>query len=183
MQIDSAKAEEEKQRVLNTLGQYYNDFQARINYLEANPDDPEYWTLPYLKMLRQEKVQQLAENEEKALEEALKLSEDEYDRAMKKWETIGYVTSDIAGILGIPEGTKTSDYQKVLYDINKPYTTKSSGSGGSGKTSASTINSITNKAMQMLKDGYFTNAVQGYILAQNISEQEQYNIMTNLGLI
>jgi rubrerythrin len=97
---------------MQDVGQYSNDFQDRINFLEqTNPTDP---TLPYLKQAREQKIATMIEAQQK-------ISEQEREVAFDLFDKLGKANSYIAQTLGIPQGTTTMDYNKMLYTINKPY--------------------------------------------------------------
>ena len=104
------------------------------------------------------------------------------------YDTMGYLTKENELALKDKQ-MDINNTQSLIKDRN------SSGSG-TKPTSASTINSIINTANKMLNeredvfgDGsvyrnlYDDNAVKAYILSQNITDEEQYNILSNLGLI
>lgn len=104
---DIAAADKELQGQIETIGQYYNDFQAEINRREAiNPNDP---LIPYLKAARAQKIAQMKEDEKTENEKAI-------SRAFEIWQVLGYATPEIAAILGIPEGAKTAEYADMLAD-------------------------------------------------------------------
>lgn len=104
------------------------------------------------------------------------------------YDTMSYLTKENQLALKDKQ-MDINNTQSLIKDRN------SSGSG-TKPTSASTINSIINTANKMLNeredvfgDGsvyrnlYDDNAVKAYILSQNITDEEQYNILSNLGLI
>ena len=88
-----------------------------------------------------------------------------------------------------------SNAQSLISNRNSGGSTSGS-SGGTKATSASTLNSIINTANKMLneredvfgdgsiyRNAYGENDVKAYILSQNITDEEQYNILSSLGLI
>lgn len=119
---------------------------------------------------------------------------------------VGY-TSAITGIpveylydtksaLELETKLKNAQTQASINNTNSLIKDRNSSGSGTKPTSASTINSIINTANKMLNeredvfgDGsvyrnlYDDNAVKAYILSQNITDEEQYNILSNLGLI
>ena len=83
-----------RKQFIDTIGQYANDYQARINELQNDGDPTNDWQIPYLKTARQGKI----------------------DDAMAKWQEQGYVSEDIAAALGKPVGTMTEAYKLKLQD-------------------------------------------------------------------
>ena len=69
-----------RKQFIDTIGQYANDYQARINELQNDGDPTNDWQIPYLSTARQGKI----------------------DDAMAKWQEQGYVIEDIASALGKP---------------------------------------------------------------------------------
>jgi hypothetical protein len=55
-QTNQREQEVARQRELDTLGQYSNDFQAEINRRQATPDTADDWLIPYLTEARQGKI-------------------------------------------------------------------------------------------------------------------------------
>ena len=116
-----------------------------------------------------------------------------------------YNPETAAAALGVPQSQLQDfvDYIKRVRQLEISNTQSlisnrnNGGSSGSGeKTSASVINNIINTANKMLNeredvfgDGsiyrnvYDEDAVKAYILSQNITDEEQYNILSNLKLI
>ena len=87
-------ADELRKQFIDTIGQYSNDYQAKINELQNDGDPTNDWQIPYLKTARQGKI----------------------DDAMAKWQEQGYVSEDIAAALGKPVGTMTEAYKLKLQD-------------------------------------------------------------------
>ena len=83
-----------RKQFIDTIGQYANEYQARINELQNDGDPSNDWQIPYLKTARQGKI----------------------DDAMAKWQEQGYVSEDIAAALGKPVGTMTEAYKLKLQD-------------------------------------------------------------------
>ena len=83
-----------RKQFIDTIGQYANDYQARINELQNDGDPTNDWQIPYLSTARQGKI----------------------DAANAKWQEQGYVSEDIAAALGKPVGTMTQAYKLKLQD-------------------------------------------------------------------
>jgi hypothetical protein len=97
----SQSREQNFQRELQTLGQYYNDFQQEINNREAvNPNDP---LIPFLKIARNEKISSINESQMNQMERLQK-------NAMDLWKVTGVADDYVSEILGIPVGTQTVDF-------------------------------------------------------------------------
>jgi len=143
---------------IDTVGAYYNDYQAEINRrMTANPNDP---LIPYLQMARQQKLEQ-----EKASKEAervakskaesetqsaqIKYAQDLWNNALDLWKIRGIADSNISSILGVPAGSKTADYNlasiKSNYDANKPYYAPAKSSSSSSSSSATTNKNALSK--------------------------------------
>lgn len=103
------------------------------------------------------------------------------------YDTMGYVTKENELAL--------KDKQMDISNTQSLINSRKDSSGSKG-TSASLLNSIINTATKMLneredvfgdgkiyRNAYDANDVKAYILSQNISDEEQYNILNNLGLI
>jgi len=86
-----------RKQFIDTIGQYANDYQARINELQNDGDPTNDWQIPYLSTARQGKI----------------------DAANAKWQEQGYVSEDIAAALGKPVGTMTEAYKLKLQDAAK----------------------------------------------------------------
>lgn len=119
-QLQQVLAEQEKAQAsdIANINRYYQDYQAEINRRSAiNPNDP---LIPYLQVARQEKIA----NQQASYSTA---QANEVKNALALFDKIGYADSYISSILGIPVGTKTQDYIKTIYSINKPYYKQTSG--------------------------------------------------------
>lgn len=191
---ENAKKEAEKklERETSTINQYYSDFTAEIQRREAL--DPNDELIPYLKIARQQKINDL---ENRQREETKELEKAQYDRAYKIFQDIGIVTEELAPILGLPVGTTTNSYRNtssIISNRNKTSSSGGSSSGGTKETSTSTLNTIVNNVQKMLSEtetilgGDITRAkysepdVIAYVLSQNISTQEKMDIIQNFGL-
>jgi hypothetical protein len=117
------------QQQAKTLAQaHYNDIQGYINTLQ--PNDP---LIPYLQAERQAKIQNdgLDQNGFKLPIAPKQMS---YTDALNTWKAYGIASQEIANILGVPVGAKTTDYQEMQYSTGKPYFAPKSTSGsGSGE--------------------------------------------------
>ena len=87
-------ADELRKQFIDTIGQYSNDYQAKINELQNDGDPANDWQIPYLATGRQGKI----------------------DDANVKWQDQGYVSEDIAAALGQPVGTMTQAYKLKIQD-------------------------------------------------------------------
>lgn len=84
---------------------HYNDIDAYIKTL--NPNDP---MIPYLQAARQQKIQDQAEQAAAQAAAASEAEQQRYKNAFDMWKTYGTATADIAGVLGVPVGARTADY-------------------------------------------------------------------------
>lgn len=150
-----------KQDFIANITQFAGNYQAKINEVKNDGDTSNDWQLDPLQAARQGKLtdansqyqQQgyVSEDIAQALGKPVgtmteaykqqvssaqataqaKADATTYDRAWQQFEKLGYVTADIAQILGLPVNTTTAAYKKIQYDLNKPYyAPKSSGSNG-----------------------------------------------------
>ena len=171
-------------------GMYADDYTAEIQRLQAdNADGKNDAKIAYLMELRRQKIASQDETETKATQQRV-------ENALNLWKMYGVATREIADILGVPEGAKTSDYQNVISQIANRNKTSSGGgsSGGTKGTSTSTLNTIVNNVQKMLSetekifDGDITRAkysepdVIAYVLSQNIPTEEKMSIIQNFGL-
>lgn len=187
------------QQALNAYQNYLNNKTSYNQWAtthNANRYDTSVEQTRNNKIYQDNKTQQDWQNQRYDEEVERQKKEAEINRIRELYENGQITKAYAAAQLGIPEEnlydtfgytTKVNDLElkAAQADINKVNRTNTGGSGGGngGSTSPSTINSITNNAIKMMTDGYFNDAVRGYILSQNITEQEQYNILSNLGLI
>jgi len=116
---NTAKAEKEKSDFVNTIGQYYDNYQSQIDKITNDNDTTNDWQLPFLKAARVEKQQAQAAATQTAQAKAIADQKAEtkavYDAALKRWETAGYVVTDAdAKILGVAKGSKTESYAKAI---------------------------------------------------------------------
>lgn len=109
--------QDQRQNEINLLGQYSNDYMARINQVQNDNNFNNDWEIPYLTMLRNDKIS--GQNQAKA-EANSQLNK----QAMDMFTKLGYANGWVAEALGLPEGTKTASYSNQL--------SKNTGSGGSG---------------------------------------------------
>lgn len=86
----------------------YSDIAAEINRRTAiNPNDP---IIPYLAAARQDKINAQAKAEQAAQSAKTAAEQQAYKNALDIWKVSGTATADIAGILGVPVGARTADY-------------------------------------------------------------------------
>lgn len=101
--------EQKRAREIETLGQYGDNYALEIQQrTAANPSDP---YIPYLKMLRQQKVSGMATSQAEAEQQA-------------------FLNSIKSGELGLKQAGYNLDAMKTNYDISKPYYNPNSGGGG-----------------------------------------------------
>ena len=111
---DTRAAEEKKvSDFLSTIGQYSDNYQARINEVTSDNDPTNDFEESYLKAYRQEKIANMqaaqAEAEAKAAEAKTKAEQEQYDREMKMWITEGTASRDYPAI-GVKKDARTADY-------------------------------------------------------------------------
>jgi peptidoglycan hydrolase-like protein with peptidoglycan-binding domain len=100
-----------KQNYLDTIGQYSNDYQARINQVQNDNDPSNDWEVPYLTSARQDKITAQKAAEAKAAEAKSAAEQQQWENAMAAWKQSGTVSSKaMADILGVPVGSRTADY-------------------------------------------------------------------------
>jgi hypothetical protein len=115
---DAEALDKEKAEFVNTIGQYYADYQSQIDKLTNDNDTSNDWQLPYLKAARAEKVaaQEAAQAtaQAKAAADQNAQSKAMYDDAFNRWKTSGKVlTQADANILGVPVGSQTEAYTQA----------------------------------------------------------------------
>lgn len=104
--------ENDYERYLDSLDQYnknrefeYKKFTDEKDYEDSQKErEQEYEYL--MKKLENEAL----ENSRKWKQQEVENEQKEIEKALKKWETMGYLDEESAEILGLPAGTRTSDY-------------------------------------------------------------------------
>lgn len=137
-QIEDLKTKEaeDKQMALDTIGKYSQDYTQGIYDIRDDGDPSNDFMIPYLEAARADKV---AGIEASKAESAI--AEREY--AMDVWKMTGVADSWVADTLGVPQGTRTSDYlfKAAQLDLDRQREARiasgGSGSGGSGGGSPS----------------------------------------------
>jgi hypothetical protein len=119
---DIAARDKEFQKQIDTIGQYYQNYQAEIDRREAiDPNDP---LIPYLKIAKAQKIAGMDEAE-------LTAKDKEYKKAFDLWVELGESTPEIEQILGLQPNTRTAKYADMLTD-NARMAKSGSGSSKSG---------------------------------------------------
>jgi hypothetical protein len=158
-ELKTKMTEDERQRFIDTIGRYSNDYTAQRNLIANDGDTSNDWQIPYLEnAANQKRADAQAKFQEQGyvsediraalglpigtMTEAYKLKvqeaakQTEVQNALKLFDQLGYVTPQIAAILsayGLPVDAKTLDKIKADYTVGKPYSGGSGGgSGGSG---------------------------------------------------
>jgi len=150
------------QKKLDTINQHSNNFAAEIQRIQATPDTDDDALIPYLQSARQMKI--AAQESAKSTQAA-----DLYDKAMETFKQLGVASGWVASALGLPEGSKSQDYIKTLYDINKPY--YSPNSGGSG---GATDNQKFNQLMSIWNyTGFAPAGLEGWGIEQGTPIKEK----------
>lgn len=72
--------------------------------------------------------------EQDTLDRQYKQDADSYNRAMDRWQMLGYLDEEGARALGIPAGTQTSDYRFKLASAARASSGGGGGSSGGGKS-------------------------------------------------
>jgi len=127
--------EKEKQKMLDTIGQYSSDYQAKINEFTNDKDTSNDWMIPYLQTARQDKIS--GQNSANATGQ-----QKAYESAFDMFKELGYATPEIASILGIPQGTKSESYTNMMSDNSRT----------SSKAKAETSKELTLSQKQALGD-------------------------------
>lgn len=143
---DARTAEEtERQRYIDTVGQFYENYQAEYNKIRDDGDPSNDWKLPIIAAARQEKIQTQNSSTAAAQGKA-------YENALALWKTLGTATPEIAKTLGVPVNAKTSDYNIDLIsaDIAKM---NASTSRMNADTAAANASSSKTKAADIDKMG------------------------------
>ena len=114
---------------IETINQYYNDYQAKIDEIVASPDTSDDALIPYLKAARQKKLQEMEQAKQEASQKA-------YDNAYKLWQAGATLSPEQYKLLGIPANSISNNTQKTEYSTSKPYYKPASGNtgGSSGLT-------------------------------------------------
>lgn len=155
---DARTAEEtERQRYIDTIGQFYENYQAEYNKIRDDGDPSNDWQLPIIAAARQEKMQGQNAASSAAQGKA-------YENALALWKTLGTATPEIANILGVPVNAKTSDYNIDLIsaDIAKM---NAATSRMNANTSAQKVADLTTLGTPEQLN-YFNNAFN-YLLEKN----------------
>lgn len=116
--------ENEYERYLDSLNQYnkdrefdYKQFTDEMDYKASEKaGEQEYEYL--MKKLENEAL----ENSRKWEQQKYENEQSEIEKALKKWETLGYLDAESAKILGLPVGTHTTDYDYKKAQQYKIYT-------------------------------------------------------------
>lgn len=126
-QLASNEEETNRQRFIDTIGQYSGDYQAQINSVLGDNDPSNDWQADYLTSARQNKIAGIEQSElsnQQAQQEAYADYEQQvYSRAIQKWDKGIALNAEEAQVLGLSPGAR------------KPVKTSSSGSSSSGSTS------------------------------------------------
>jgi hypothetical protein len=115
-EITAAKADKanlenrERTDFLNTIGQYGENYQARINEIANDGDPSNDYQISYLKIARQEKIANQKAAEEKAAVAKTEAEAQMYKDTLELWKEYGVATQQIADIIGVPVGAVTADY-------------------------------------------------------------------------
>lgn len=192
------------------LDAYMNNLDKQVGYnqwaqqFNANREDTMAEQAYRDKVYADQMAQQTLENQwyKKSYDDAQK--KEETNRIITLLENGMYNPETASALLGVP----TSQLEDFVNYINRArnlelsntqslISNRNSGSTESSKaTSASLLNNIINTATKMLneredvfgdgkvyRNAYGENDVKAYVLSQNITDEEQYKILTNLGLI
>jgi hypothetical protein len=103
------QAANERTNYQNTVGQFYNDYQAEINRVQNDGDPSNDWQISILAAARQQKIRELEEIKKAESAATAKAEESQkqkqVDDVMKLFDDLGYVTPEMANILkayGLP---------------------------------------------------------------------------------
>lgn len=102
------------QKEIGTINQYYDNFQAEIDRRRKTPDTMDDALIPFLIAEQTKKKANIKATQESTASTMKK-------NAMDIFEKTGYATEEIAKALGIPIGTTTPEYERMKYEIRKPY--------------------------------------------------------------
>ena len=191
------------------LDAYMNTFDKGVGYnqwantfnasrVDANRDYDAQQIQAYMDAIN-EQNKLLSDEKKEERDNVLKLYTGGYMSRDDAAARLGYdpeILYDTMGYLSKENELALKDKQMDINNTQSLINDRNSSGSGTKPTSASTINSIINTANKMLNeredvfgDGsvyrnlYDDNAVKAYILSQNITDEEQYNILSNLGLI
>ena len=173
--IDQEKAGKEAKEVLEreiaTIAQYDSDYTAEIQRREAlNPNDP---LIPYLKIARQEKLDRLETSMQERIKAEQETQKEMVKQAMDLWETLGYATQEIAEILNIPVGTKTSDYAYKQANL-----AKKSGTGTKGNQTYQNVLNEVQELNSSAGENYSENLASArYLLNSDLEPEDIISIM------
>ena len=153
---------------------YYNDYTAEIQRLQAdNADGKNDAKIAYLMAMRQQKLNNMAESEAEQAELDRKAQQQEYENAValaklgvfEPLQSLGYDVSNL-------QKQWNADYQNTI----------KSGSG-TGKKETDR-NKVFNAAFELKNvDGLDDDAVTRYVWGQGLSEEDEINVLTALGLL
>jgi len=187
------KAEQEAfEREIATINQYYQDYTAEIQRREAlNPNDP---LIPYLKIARQQKIDEI----EKGYLEAEKEAEAQRQAQAKLLMSM----NDFVGLRALGYDTTNlerefnNDMEKAkleMSNIKSQIAKRNSSGGGGGNNSGGNNKSnntvvdknystVFNKAFDYRNNGYSAKDVVTYVQNQGLSDESEFQILNSLGL-
>ena len=163
---------------------YYNDYTAEIQRLQAdNADGKNDAKIAYLMAMRQQKLNNMAESEAEQAELDRKAQQQEYENAValaklgvfEPLQSLGYDVSNL-------QRQWNADLQKTIKSGSGTPKTVKSGSG-TGKKETDR-NKVFNAAFELKNvDGLDDDAVTRYVWGQGLSEEDEINVLTALGLL
>lgn len=181
-----AQTKEEKEafeREIATINQYYQDYTAEIQRREAmDPNDP---LIPYLKIARQQKLDEI----EKSYLEAEKQAESQRQAQAKLMLSM----NDFAGLraLGYDTTNLEREYNLGLANTQSQIARRNSlgGGGNSGSNNQSSNTTVDknyttafNKAFDYKNQGYSAKDIITYVQNQGLSDEGEFQILNSLGL-
>ena len=180
----SKEAKEALEREIATIAQYDSDYAAEIQRREAlDPNDP---LIPYLKIARQEKLDEL----EAGLQEKIKEEQEAREKEVKilmqlkdydALDALGYDTSMLR-----KESALDMARTQSLINSSNSSGGGSGGGSGNGKNSTANYQSIYEDAFKMKTSddiNYAYKDIVAYILNQGLTEEEEYQMISSLGLL
>lgn len=143
-----------------TAGQYYENYQAEIDNILGNDDPTDDWKADILGTARQGKIQEQAEAKAAQMAAASEAEQQEYKDAFDMWKAYGTATAEIAAILGVPEGSKTADFNIDSINAATSRMNATTAQTNANRPSASNTSVNTDSYIDYIKANFGTDKVK-----------------------
>ena len=170
----------EKSEYANTIGAYYNDYQAEINRVQGNNDASDDWKVPYLQAARNQKINDIAAAQAAADQQAFEnqLALEKLAISSSKSYRSGRHSSGRHG-----SGGSSGNSGAAGTTGSNPF--GGNGGGGAATTQTSYYTSLSSQLENILDKGYSTvttnrmaNLISQY-LSKGLITQEQAQALSD----